>query len=131
MEQPWRFYGREAETAQLRAVFLAPQLGLVAIRGERRAGKTQFLDKVVSGLPEGRPIVWHTAYGCNTPEAARVNLLDSLEGYFVTGAGRTDISKPRNAASSLQSMPDILEHLLRAGVSVAVDGKGACEETYA
>ena len=93
----------------------------VAIRGHRRVGKTQLLHKVVRGQPEGRPVVWHTAYGCNTPEAARVNLLDSLEGYSVTGASGKELSKLRGAAASLQSMPDILEHLLRDGVSVAVD----------
>ena len=113
MNQPWRFYGREAEVAQLRAVFLAPQFDLVAIRGERRVGKTQLLDRVVSGLPEGRPMVRHSAFACNTPEQARDHLLHSLEHYSVTGASA--------AAVSLRSMPAILEHLLRAGVSVAVD----------
>ena len=120
MEQAWRFYGREAEVAQLRAVFLAPQFDLVAIRGHRRVGKTQLLHKVVHSLPEARPMVWHTAYGCNTPEAARDHLLRSLRDVSVDGASPKDISKLR-AAASQQSMPDILEHLLRAGVSVAVD----------
>ncbi len=121
MNQPWRFYGREAEVAQLRAVFLAPEFGLVAIRGERCVGKTWLLDKVVHGLPEGRPMVWHSAYACNTSEAARVELLHSLMDVSADGASGSDLSKFRGAASSLQSMPAILEHLLRAGVSVAVD----------
>ncbi len=121
MTQAWRFYGREAEVAQLRAIFLAPQFELVALRGHRRVGKTQLLDKVVHSLPEGRPMVWHSAYGCNTPETARVNLLHSLERNSVTGASADGMSKLREASSSLQSMPVILEHLLRAGVNVAVD----------
>lgn len=121
MTQAWRFYGREAEVAQLRAVFLAPEFELLAIRGHRRVGKTQLLDKVVHSLPEGRPMVWHTAYGCNTPEAARDHLLHSLERFSATGASEEELAKLREAASSLGSMPDILEHLLRAGVNVAVD----------
>ncbi len=121
MNQPWRFYGREAEAAQLRAVFLAPQFDLVAIRGHRRVGKTQLLDRVVHGLPEGRPMVRHSAFACNTPEQARDHLLHSLERYSVTGASEEELSKLRAAAASLQSMPAVLEHLLRAGVSVAVD----------
>ncbi len=121
MNQPWRFYGREAEVAQLRAVFLAPQFDLVAIRGEQCVGKTSLLDKVVHGLPEGRPMVRHSAYACNTSEAARVELLHSLMDVSAAGASRTDLSKFREAVSFLQSMPAILEHLLRAGVSVAVD----------
>ena len=121
MKQPWRFYGREAEAAQLRAVFLAPEFDLVAIRGEQCVDKTWLLDKVVHGLPEGRPMVWHSAYACNTSEAARVELLHSLMDVSADGASGSDLSKFRGAASSLQSMPAILEHLLRGGVSVAVD----------
>ena len=33
MEQRWRFYGREAEMAQLRAAFLAPGFDLIAVPG--------------------------------------------------------------------------------------------------
>ena len=91
--------------AQLRAVFLAPQFDLVAIRGERCVGKTWLLDKVVHGLPEGRPMVWHSAYACNTPEAARVELLHSLMDVSADGAGGSELSKFRGASSSLQSMP--------------------------
>ena len=105
MTQAWRFYGREAEVAQLQAIFLAPQFELVAIRGHRRVGKTQLLDKIVHSLPEGSPMVWHSAYGCNTPAAARDKLLHSLERYCVTGANGKELSKLREAASSLGSMP--------------------------
>ena len=121
MNQPWRFYGREAEVAQLRAVFLAPEFDLVAVRGHRCVGKTSLLNRVVHGLPEGRPMVRHSAYACNTSEMARVELLHSLMDVSAAGASGSDLSKFRGAASFLQSMPAILEHLLRAGVSVAVD----------
>ena len=117
----WRFYGREAETAQLRAAFLAPEFDLVAIRGDRCVGKSRLLHEVVRGLPEDRPVAWHSAFASNTPEEARDNLLHSLDNYSVSGAGRKGISRLRDAASSLRSMPEILEYLLRGGVSVAVD----------
>ena len=117
----WRFYGREAETAQLRAAFLAPEFDLVAIRGDRCVGKSRLLHEVVRGLPEDRPVAWHSAFASNTPEEARDNLLHSLDNYSVSGAGGKGISRLRDAASSLRSMPEILEYLLRGGVSVAVD----------
>ena len=119
--QPWRFYGRAAEVAQLRAVFLAPEFDLVAIRGHRRVGKSQLLDRVVRSLPEDRPMVRHSAFACNTPEQARDDLLHSLADLSLDGADGKDLSGLRAAAASLRSMPDILEHLLRGGVNVAVD----------
>ena len=117
----WRFYGREAETLQLRAAFLAPEFDLVAIRGSRCVGKSRLLHEVVRGLPEDRPVVWHSVFSCNTPEKARDNLLYSLNDRSVSGASGKEVSRLRDAAASLQSMPEILEYLLRGGVSVAVD----------
>ena len=100
---------------------MAPEFDLVAIRGDRCVGKSRLLHEVVRGLPEDRPVAWHSAFASNTPEEARDNLLHSLDNYSVSGAGRKGISRLRDAASSLRSMPEILEHLLRGGVSVAID----------
>ena len=119
MDRRWRFYGREAEMAQLRAAVLAPDFDLVALRGRHGAGKTWLLREVAYGLPEDRPLAWYPLNpGCNREENARRLLHDLREPREKGGIGL-----PADRAAALpRDMTALLEQLLRDGVSVALDG---------
>ncbi len=119
MDKRWRFYGREAEMAQLRAAVLAPDFDLVALRGRHGAGKTWLLREVAYGLPEDRPLAWYPFNpGCSREENARRLLHDLREPREKGGIGL-----PAEKAAALpRDMTALLEQLLRDGVSVALDG---------
>ena len=124
MQREWNFYGRVAETAHLRAAFLAPEFDLIAMRGRHLVGKTWLIGEVMDGLPAGIPAVRHGLLSCHSPEAARQELLHDLRPRYdhASRSHRDRIPKDvLEAASTLASLPEILEHLLRAGINVAVD----------
>ncbi len=124
MQGKWGFYGRAAEAEALRTAFLSGAFGTISIRGHRRLGKTWLIGHVVRGLPAGIPVFRHGVAIRHSPEAARKDLLHELEpGYgHASGSGREVVPKDvREAASALQGVPEILEHLLRAGINVVVD----------
>lgn len=113
MRQEWRFYGREAEAARLRAAFIAPEFDAIALRGCRGAGKTALLYRVMDDLPEDRPVV---RLGL-APARDRKDLRDWLGPELrrenaiaapLVGPGRPDL-------------PDILDRLLRRGVGAIVE----------
>ena len=124
MHRKWGFYGRAAEAEALRAAFLSGAFGTISIRGDRRVGKTWLVDQVVHGLPADIPVVRHGVVIRHTPEAARKDLLHELDPrYDHASRSRRDII-PKDvlkAASALRRVPEILEHLLRAGINVVVD----------
>ena len=119
MDRRWRFYGREAEMAQLRAAVLAPDFDLVALRGRHGAGKTWLLREVAYGLPEDRPLAWYPLNpGCSREDTASRLLHDLQEPREKSGIGL-----PAEKAAALpRDMTALLEQLLRDGVSVALDG---------
>ncbi len=119
MKQHWRFYGREAEMARLKAAFLAPQFGLVAIRGRRVVGKSRLLRETVRGLPEDRPAFLFRAKPWDSPEDLQEDLKDALRR---ARAKRPGIGRPLDSAGDpLRDLPQVLESLLRRGVGVAID----------
>ena len=118
-KQSWRFYGRETEMAQLRAAFLAPQFGLVAIRGRRVVGKSRLLRQTVRGLPEDRPAFLFRAHPWDSPEDLQGALQDALRR---ARRKRPGIGRPLDSAGNpLRELPQVLESLLRHGVGVAID----------
>ena len=124
MQGKWGFYGRAAEAEALRAAFLSGAFGTISIRGHRRVGKTWLIGKVIRGLPAGIPVVRHGVVVSHNPEAVRKDLLHELEPrYHHASRSRRDVI-PKDVlktASALASVPEILEHLLRAGINVVVD----------
>ncbi len=115
----WRFYGREAEMARLRAAFLAPQFGLAAIRGRRVVGRSRILRETVRSLPEDRPAFLFRAKPWDSPEDLQGALQDALRRAC---AKRPGIGRPLDSAGNpLRDLPQVLESLLRRGVGVAID----------
>ena len=127
MEQQWRFYGREAEMARLKAAFLAPQFELVAIRGRRVVGKSRLLRETVRGLPPeqargrlpDRPAFLFRAKPWDSPEDLQEDLENALRR---AREKRPGIGRPLDSAGNpLRELPQVLESLLRRGVGVAID----------
>ena len=124
MQREWNFYGRVAEMAHLRAAFLAPEFDLIVMRGRRVIGKTWLIQEVIGDLPAGIAAIRHGVAIRDTPEEARQCLLADLQPRYdhASRSHRDRIPKDvLEAASALQGVPEILEHLLRAGINVAVD----------
>ncbi len=122
MKQRWRFYGREAEMAQLRAACLAPEFDLVALRGDRCMGKTWLLREVADDMPANRPLFCHQLLPCrDRQEAAHCLLADLREPRRDGWTGETAGKAAREAGALPRDVTAILEHLLRSGVSVALD----------
>ena len=131
MQREWNFYGRVAEMAHLRAAFLAPEFDLIVMRGRRVIGKTWLIQEVIADLPAGIAAIRHGLLIRDTPEEARQCLLADLQPRYdhASQSHRDRIPKDvLEAASALASMPEILEHLPRAGINVAVDSAEYLQE---
>ena len=114
MMQAWRFYGRAAEAARLRAALIAPGFDMIALRGCRGVGKTELLYRVMEDLPKDRPVVLLNLFPARDREELRQWCLDFAlqpENAIVAplfGPGRLEL-------------PELLDRLLRHGVGVIVE----------
>ena len=117
--KPWQFYGRETEIDSLRAAFCSLEFRMVAVRGRRCVGKTSLLRKTVRGLPAGRPVLRVGAHPGDSPDDLQGRLQDVLR---IVRARQPNMAPPvDDADASLRDLPQMLEHLLRQGVGVAID----------
>ena len=117
--KPWQFYGRETEIDSLRAAFCSLEFRMVAVRGRRCVGKTSLLRKTVRGLPAGSPVLRVGAHPGDSPDDLQGRLRDVLR---IVRARQPGMAPPVDGAdASFRDLPQMLEHLLRQGVGVAID----------
>ena len=120
MAEPWRFYGRQTELAELGSFMdSAPRFAMLAVRGRRKVGKTELANHFFAQRPAdpGRPVVM-----LNLEVSGDVsNYYDDLREEALRAAPRLlDGFEPRENAPA-KNFSRLVEHLLEQGATVVLD----------
>ncbi len=106
--QPWGFYGRQQELAQLRAILQRKRWFFVQIAGRRRIGKTSLIQQAMSQA--GRD---PTLY-IQIPDSDPAGVLTACNDYLQTFGFEQRVGH-------LQQLAQLIGQLVRQGHVVAID----------
>ncbi|WP_439114392.1 AAA family ATPase [Hydrogenophaga sp.] len=106
--QPWGFYGRQQELAQLRSILQRQRWFFVQIAGRRRIGKTSLIQQAMSQAGRAK-----TLY-IQIPDSDPAGVLTACNDYLQT-FGLTE------RVAHLQQFAQLIGQLVRQGYVVAID----------
>ncbi len=106
--EPWGFYGRQQELAQLRAILARQRWFFVQIAGRRRIGKTSLIQQAMAQAGRGK-----TLY-IQIPDSDPAGVLTACNDYLQT-FGLSE------RVSHLQQLAQLIGQLVRLGYVITID----------